>query len=290
MLIGAGLLALVYLTQAQQTVDSSTATAQPDTASQIYLPAMRPNGAVPPIAWAFNGLTVNGNTLQLNSVADVQTMLETLQGEPATPFDNLPKNPRGQVMASAFWSLQNPYWPPLPGDVNELDAWPLGNGCFILDDRNFDYAALQAAAEAQAAQTASATPMMRMSMMMSSLSTIYAYANPVYLTNMAASFAYDGSMTANFSIGGGTNFVPYDILMSTNLTIPVSQWNWLGIGYTSNNYTFYEQPANLGFYILAKPSKTITVGIGNDVAGQCDVPYALTNALQVAGGPGKASP
>jgi hypothetical protein len=276
-LLGAGFLALLSIAAAQQTTDPS----QPDTASQIYLPAMNPNGPVPPIASAFNGITVNGNELQLNSVADVQTMLEALQAAPPTPLASLPKNRSGHV---AFWSLQNPYWPPLPGDINGLDVWPLGNGCYILDDRNVDYGALDAAAALQLA----AAPQTRMSMMMSSLSTAYAYGNPVYLTNMAASFAYDGSMTANFSIGGGTNFVPYDILMATNLLTPVSQWNWLGIGYTSNNYTFYEQPASLGFYILAKPSKTMTVGIGNDVVGQCDVPYGLTNALQMAGGGGQS--
>ena len=249
---------------------------------------MRPGGAVPPIAWAFSGISINGNELQLNTVADVQTMLEVLQAAPPASFASLPKNGLGQVTANGFWSLQNPYWPPLPSDINALDAWPLGNGSFILDDRNVDYAALQGAEEEQVAQSASASPKMRMSMMMSSLSTAYAYGNPVYLTNMAACFTNDGSITAHFNIAGGTNFVPYDILTSTNLTIPVGNWNWLGIGYTSNNYSFYEQPASLGFYLLAKPSKTMTVGIGNDTVGQCDVPYGLTNALQVAGGGGQS--
>ncbi len=129
---------------------------------------------------------------------------------------------------------------------------------------------------------------MRMSMMASSLASSYAYGNPVYLTNMAAIPDGSGNMIASFSIGGGTNFVPYDILMSMNVATPVANWNWIGIGYTSNDYTFYEQPADLGFYILAKPSKTMTVGFGNDVVGQCDVPFALTNALQVAGGGGQS--
>jgi hypothetical protein len=135
-----------------------------------------------------------------------------------------------------------------------------------------------------AAAPAVASPMVRMSMMASSLASSYAYGNPVYLTNMTVSFAYDGSMTANFSIGGGTNFVPYDILMSTNVAAPVASWNWLGIGYTSNNYAFYEQPANWGFYILAKPSKTMVVPWGDDIYGQCDIWSGITNAVQVTGG------
>ena len=249
------------------------------------IPAMNPNGAIPPIAWVFYGIKINDTELKLTSVADVQAMLEALQGEPPTPLAALPKNRIGQVSASGFWSLQNPYWPPLPGDILGLDVWQLGNGSYILDDRQIDYAALQEAAEAEAALAAATRPMMRMSMM-SSLSA-YAYGNPVYLTNMAASHAYDGSMNASFGIGGGTNFVPYDILMSTNVAAPIANWIWIGIGYTSNNYTFYGQPASLGFYILAKPSKTMTVGFGNDSVAQCDAPYALTNALQVAGGGGQ---
>jgi alpha-tubulin suppressor-like RCC1 family protein len=278
--LGAGFLALLNLALAQQAVDS----AQPETASQIMIPAMNPNGPVPPLAWAFNGIKVNNVSLDITSVADLETMLEAVQAAPSVSLSSLPR----QQAFGTFWSLQNPYWPPLPGLMHGENIWPLGNGEFIIDDRLTDYAELQAEADAEAALTAAVSPMMRMSMMSSSLASSYAYGNPVYLTNMAASFAYDGSMTASFGIGGGTNFVPYDILMSTNLTIPVANWNWIGIGYTSNNYTFFEQPASLGFYILAKPSKTMTVGIGNDVVGQCDVPYGLTNALQVAGGGGQS--
>ena len=132
--------------------------------------------------------------------------------------------------------------------------------------------------------TLTASPMMQMSMMSSSLASSYAYGNSVYLKNMTASIAGDGSTTANFSIAGGTNFVPYDILTTTNLLMPVAQWSWIGIGYTSNNYTFYEQPADYGFYMLAKPSKTMVVPWGDDVYGQCDIWTGITNAVQVTGG------
>jgi hypothetical protein len=81
---------------------------------------------------------------------------------------------------------------------------------------------IAAAIAAEAAQ-ALASPMTRFSMMASSLATAYAYGNPVYLTNMAANFAYDGSMTANFSIAGGTNFVPYDRRQPRSRSVPVSR-------------------------------------------------------------------
>jgi|GEM_PF-3415766 hypothetical protein len=219
----------------------------------------------------------------LDSESDLQVMLQAIEMTTPTPAASLPT-------FGTFWSAQHApgtasAWPPLPGNMWGLDAWPLGDGQFLLNDTNVDYDALAAAV---AASQPAASPMTRMSMMASSLSTAYAYGNPVYLTNMAASFAGDGSITANFNIAGGTNFVPYDILTTTNLTTPVSQWNWIGIGYTSNNYTFYEQPASLGFYILAKPSKTMTVGIGDDTVGQCNVPYGLTNVIQVAAGRGQS--
>jgi len=121
-------------------------------------------------------------------------------------------------------------------------------------------------------------------MMAMNLSSSYAYGNPVYLTNMATISSGPASVTASFSIAGGTNFVPYDILTTTNLINPIASWNWIGIGYTSNRYTFSNQPAGNAFYKLAKPSKTMTVGFGDDSVAQCDVPFALTNVLQVAGG------
>ena len=101
--------------------------------------------------------------------------------------------------------------------------------------------------QTEAASPALASPMSRMSMMASSLANNYAYGNAVYLSNLTASVASDGSLIARFGIGGGTNFMPYDILMSTNLAIPFSSWNWLGIGYTSNNYTFYSNPSGRHF-------------------------------------------
>jgi alpha-tubulin suppressor-like RCC1 family protein len=171
----------------------------------------------------------------------------------------------------------------LPGNPLGLDAWPLGDGNYLVNDTNVDYPEIEA--EAKLAQ-ALATPMTSFSMMASSLSTVYAYSNPVYLTNMAASFASDRSITASFSIAGGTNFVPYDILTATNLFVPENSWNWIGVGYTSNNYTFHEQPKNTAFYMLARPAKTMTFGWGGDVDNECDVPYGVTNILMVAAGYG----
>ena len=114
-----------------------------------------------------------------------------------------------------------------------------------------------------------------------------AYGNPVYLTN-ATAMPQSNSTVASFNIAGGTNYVPYDILTSTNLASSVSNWTWLGFGYTSNRYTFSNQPLAHAFYILAKPHKTMVVGWGDDTVGQCDVPYGISNAVMVAGGGGQS--
>jgi alpha-tubulin suppressor-like RCC1 family protein len=112
--------------------------------------------------------------------------------------------------------------------------------------------------------------------------------NQVHLTKLRVSSRGASAMTANFSIAGGASFVPYDILTSTNPAMPVSSWNWLGIGYTSNDYTFSDQPRAQAFYTSARPQKTMVVGWGGDGTGQCDVPMGLTNAVMVAGGCGQS--
>jgi hypothetical protein len=251
MIVGIGLIAGWHLLQAQDTVTTD-----------------------------LNNLTAQ----DLNSMSDMQVLLLAVRQTPTIPATAAPR-------WGTFWSAQHapgtPHeWPPMPGNVNQSPMWNLGDDQFLLDDFNVDYAAISAQAELEAALTSSS--MMKLSMKSSSLSTAYAYGNPVYLTNMAAVSAGDGSMTASFSIVGGTNFVPYDILMVTNLVTPAAQWNWLGIGYTSNRYTFPRQPSDIAFYKLARPSKTMTVGFGNDSVGQCDVPFGLTNVLQVAGGGGQS--
>ena len=250
---------------------------QTTTDLSVGLPAINPNGPPPGIATAFADINVS-----LQSGADVQTLLVAVVSEPPVSFDTFKQLPRKQNIGT-FWSMQNPNWPPMPGDMLGLPVWEISAGRFIMDDRNVDYAALQAAADEEAALTAPA-PMMRMSLMSSSLATSYAYNNRPYLSNLTASPASDGSMTMNFSISGGTNFVPYDILMTTNLSTPSDSWNWIGIGYTSNRYSFTSQPGAMALYGLAKPEKTMVVPWGDDFYGQCDIWNGITNAMQVTGG------
>jgi hypothetical protein len=207
------------------------------------------------------------------------------------PADKMPS-------AGTFWSLQRTNYPPLPyNPFPELSVYYLGYGnSYLLDDSAVDYdaiyqqreedralrqleweAGLLSDAEYFALEGGS------MAMMLSSLSSSYAYSNAVYLVDLAASFA-NSFTTASFSIAGGTNYVPYDILTSTNAGALVADWKWIGIGYTSNRYTFSNQPPEQAFYILAKPEKTMKVSWGADDYEQSSWPIVVSNALAVAGG------
>ncbi len=110
-----------------------------DPSGGVYLPAMKTNGPAPSLAHAFDGLTVNGEALKVNSVADLQTALTLLQSDPSVPMASVPKNELGGVSGIGFWSLQNPEWPPLPGDIYGVNVWPVGDGRFVLADSQYNY-------------------------------------------------------------------------------------------------------------------------------------------------------
>src|ERR1017187_3564636 len=161
-----------------------------------------------------------------NTASDLEVMLQAIESVPPAPATLAPR-------AGTFWSAQHApgtrlAWPPLPGNAYQLPVWNLGDGVFLLDDRTVNYAELQAEADLAAALSAKSSLGMR-SMMAMNLASSYAYGNRVYLTNMPAASTGYGNMTASFNIAGGTNFVPYDILMSTNVATPFASWNWLGI-------------------------------------------------------------
>jgi hypothetical protein len=54
----------------------------------------------------------------------------------ATQTDPLPA--ANVPAAGMFYSAQNLNLPPAPGNFNQLSAWYLGNGCYLLDDLEDD--------------------------------------------------------------------------------------------------------------------------------------------------------
>lgn len=175
-----------------------------------------------------------------------------------------------------FWSLQRTNLPPLPfNPFLQLTVYYLGYGnSYLLDDSSVDYAAIYQKREEERALRQLEWEFGLLSteeylaleggfdpVMQSSLASSYAYGNDVYLVDMAVAVT-NSLTTATFSIAGGTNNVPYDILSSTNVAAAIVDWNWIGIGYTSNRYTFSNQPSEQAFYILAKPPKNPDGAVG----------------------------
>ena len=234
-----------------------------------------------------------------------------VQGLSLISYDNLP-------LCGTYWEvLPNGLMPPLPCPPSDttLPIYAITGNIFLVDATGGQVAVKPRRLGLQTTQATSSAvnsaleslataivnliamvqsppvplapaPMMRTSLMSSSLATSYADGNRPYLSNLTASHAFDGSMNVGFDIAGGTNLVPYDILMTTNLSTPSALWNWIGLGYTSNRYAFTSQPGDVALYGLAKPAKTMTVGLGDDSVAQCDVSYGLTNIVQLAGGGG----
>jgi hypothetical protein len=264
--------------------------------------------------WASDGRA------QLLQADDTQTISDTqpdsvvrltaeAQGLSAISYDNLPRS-------GTFWEVMpNGVMAPLPCPPldSSLPIYNITGNSFLVDATGgqvsinarrlgmqtqlSESAAITAAMESLATSVVNlidmvmnppaqevTTSMMRTSMMMSSLSTSYAYGNQVYLADLTRSYDGYGNFVFGFSVFGGTNFVPWDIEMSTNLTS--QNWTWQGIAYTSNSYSFYGQSSGVAFYRLVSPIKTMSVGLGDDFVGQCDVPYGFTNAMQLAGGGG----
>ena len=79
-------------------------------------------------------LNSHAQTVASASADDMAVMLQAV--EQTTP---LPANAAPPV--GTFYSVQNPNWPPLPGNFYGLPVWNLGGGTWLLDDRGVDYSA-----------------------------------------------------------------------------------------------------------------------------------------------------
>src|SRR6266436_459436 len=110
------------------------------------------------------------------SADDWAAMIQAVQQTTPTAPELLP-------VTGAFYSAQFRFWPPMPTDVNQVPAWSLGDGIWLLADQNLDYD--QIAADSALLSAGAGSPF---SMMASSLVSSYSYGNPVYLTNLVVTF------------------------------------------------------------------------------------------------------
>ncbi len=63
-------------------------------------------------------------------------MLQAIEETTPLPAESFPRG-------ATFWSAKNINYPPLPSNINNLPAWNLGGGNWLLADQDFDYAALE---------------------------------------------------------------------------------------------------------------------------------------------------
>jgi Bacterial TSP3 repeat len=85
--------------------------------------------------------TATPTSVSLSTVTNVEAVIEANLPaiEATTPIaaDSFP-------MVGNFYSAQCTNWPPLPGNILDLPVWDLGDGYYVLDDLDVDYAGLQA--------------------------------------------------------------------------------------------------------------------------------------------------
>lgn len=77
----------------------------------------------------------------------------------------------------------------------------------------------------------------------------------VWLTNIVASMAGNGTMNVTFTIEGGQDYLFYDVFAAEYLTIPITNcmWSWMGQGYHCNTYTITNLSSANAFLILGTP-------------------------------------
>lgn len=80
-------------------------------------------------------------------------------------------------------------------------------------------------------------------------------ANQIWLTNVTAVAAGDGTMTIQFSVEGGQDGYNYDVFAGTMLTSPLGQgfWTWQGQGQRCQTYALSGMPQGTVFLMLGTP-------------------------------------
>ena len=217
------------------------------------------------------------NPFQGNSTDDMDAMLQAIEATTPLPADNA-------TNGSNFYSAQhapgsNEEWPPLPGDVLGLDVWPLGDGTFLLDDRDVDYAVLSGGT-----MRAMNSPM---GFMGATFTTNDLWLEITGKTNATAYLVIHPPWNV-------TNGV-YDLLYCTNLALPIA-WQWIlrtDPGQTNLEVSNAIDPQ--GFYRLGAPNDLVAndslgtnfwiafmyMANNNDLSLYISSPVATTGAVTI---------
>jgi len=230
------------------------------------------------IAW-LSLLHAQETPFQSQSINDIDAILQAIEATTPLPAESA-------TNGSNFYSAQHSPtseepWPPLPGDVLGLDVWPLGDGIFLLDDRDLDYSAL------------SGGRMQSMSMdpndpgdgdtngyAPNSLPAFTPTTNDLWLqiigkTNTTAYLVIHPPWNVTNGIWG--------LYFTTNLTIPNDKWTWLlrnALGQI--NLVVTNLPTPLGFFMLGPPSairpgfdQNLFIGVDDKSTGPVGLPFTV---------------
>jgi hypothetical protein len=89
------------------------------------------------------------------------------------------------------------------------------------------------------------------------------YDTNIWISNVSAIHATNGTMSVTFTIQGGADGVPYDVFANSSLSggtngIP---WAWMGQGYHCNTYTLANLSSSICFLRLGTPQDTSGMGL-----------------------------
>ena len=116
--------------------------------------------------------------------------------------------PEDSPSVGLFYSAQfGEEWPPLPANIYEVPFWDLGNGVFLMDDRDVNYVELPSSAS----RSSIVTPPLRSGQTGNDLP---------WLTNIAVTVVTNSSSTnyiTSFDVAGGMTNVTYGLIVATNV-------------------------------------------------------------------------
>lgn len=103
-------------------------------------------------------------------------------------------------------------------------------------------------------------------LMLTNLPEDYVYGTnqyQVWITNVTARVAADGTMNVSFTIEGGANGYYYDVFVGTSITSPLSNgfWSWQGQGQRRQQCSLAELPQGAIFFILGTPQDSDLDGL-----------------------------
>lgn len=116
--------------------------------------------------------------------------------------------PEDSPSVGLFYSAQfGEEWPPLPANIYEVPFWDLGNGVFLMDDRDVNYVELPSSAS----RSSIVTPPLRSGQTGNGLP---------WQTNIAVTVVTNSSSTnyiTSFDVAGGMTNVTYGLIVATNV-------------------------------------------------------------------------